>query len=148
MATMSAAQSAKQTARQMLTMAQDKARIAAAKTMKGETHVSSSAASTARQMHMDAMSFPPAILLRCNACLIYRSKQMPGSVCCCAPPLHKFLQELDIAIVKATSSSFHVVPKEKHVRSKRLDAGQVLWGITLCTAASCACTAMPHSNAS
>lgn len=47
MASMSAAQSAKQTARQMLTMAQDKARIAAAKTMKGETHVSNSAVGTA-----------------------------------------------------------------------------------------------------
>ena len=67
MASMSAAQSAKQTARQMLTMAQDKARIAAAKTMKGETHVSSSAASTACQSHMDAMSFPPAVcsLMQC-----------------------------------------------------------------------------------
>ena len=63
MATMSAAQSAKQTARQMLTMAQDKARIAAAKTMKGETHVSNSAVGAACQTHMDAMSFPPALLL-------------------------------------------------------------------------------------
>lgn len=28
------------------------------------------------------------------------------------------VQELDIAIVKATTSQFHVQPKEKHVRSK------------------------------
>ena len=73
MASMSAAQSAKQTARQMLTMAQDKARIAAAKTMKGETHVSNPAVGTACYMHMDATSFPPALLIesaaRCNACL-------------------------------------------------------------------------------
>lgn len=27
-------------------------------------------------------------------------------------------QEIDIAVVKATAAQFHVVPKEKHVRSK------------------------------
>ena len=27
------------------------------------------------------------------------------------------LQDLDIAIIKATTSQFHVVPKEKHVKS-------------------------------
>lgn len=28
------------------------------------------------------------------------------------------LQDLDVAIIKATTSQFHVVPKEKHVRSE------------------------------
>ena len=28
------------------------------------------------------------------------------------------LQDLDIAIIKSTTSQFHVVPKEKHVKSK------------------------------
>jgi len=28
------------------------------------------------------------------------------------------LQEIDIAVVKSTAAQFHVVPKEKHVRSK------------------------------
>ena len=31
------------------------------------------------------------------------------------------LQDLDIAIIKATTSQFHVVPKEKHVKSKHTD---------------------------
>ena len=30
------------------------------------------------------------------------------------------LQEIDIAVVKSTAAQFHVVPKEKHVRSKCL----------------------------
>ena len=28
------------------------------------------------------------------------------------------MQDLDVAIIKATTSQFHVVPKEKHVRSE------------------------------
>ena len=37
------------------------------------------------------------------------------------PPLLRVLpvpQELNVAIIKATTSQFHVVPKEKHVRSE------------------------------
>ena len=35
-----------------------------------------------------------------------------GSVCTV------WSQEIDIAVVKSTAAQFHVVPKEKHVRSK------------------------------
>lgn len=52
---------------------------------------------------------PPAHSLLCVPC--------PCLLCvaCC-------VQELNVAIIKATTSQFHVVPKEKHVRSE--------WGST------------------
>ena len=33
-------------------------------------------------------------------------------------PAHTRAQDIDVAIIKATSSAFHVVPKEKHVQSE------------------------------
>ena len=105
---LSAADRTRQAARQMMRVAADKTKIASARTMKGETHVNRCTClpeSDYRSFYLPSAATPATIHTKI-----------------CSHQVLHMLQEIDIAVVKATAAQFHVVPKEKHVRSKLLQA--------------------------
>lgn len=102
MAELTRMQSVKQGTRNFLHKASDKMKIAGAKTTGGDTKVG--APGRARRARREGTWHA------------HTSRSEPLTATLCAPALQ--LQELDVAIVKATTCNFHVVPKEKHVRSE------------------------------
>lgn len=109
---LSTADKTRQAARQMMRLAADKTKIATARTMKGETHVNQCCA----YLRLKHLIMP--LLTRTHCCTGWLSLKTAGFVASCSKPFLRVLQEIDIAVVKSTAAQFHVVPKEKHVRSK------------------------------
>lgn len=99
-------------------LAADKTKIATARTMKGETHVSlrfclslvSATVLGARPACMTVIAPIMSSYAFDTATLDLGSSLLQSK-------LDDLVQEIDIAVVKATAAQFHVVPKEKHVRS-------------------------------